>query len=192
VRDELEMYRTALGWLVERGRPAEAAEIAYGLMFFWLIRGYGAEGLHWYERILAQAPVPPAAESRCLLGSAVMAYTRGEVGRSRARLTCALERAQAAGQAEIVVQAENLCGYVELAAGNLDAARQCFTRSAAGFRELAIPWGSGNALIGLASVALRTGDAAEAEPLLDEATSTLRYAGPGSSTCRCTCGPSWP
>jgi hypothetical protein len=32
-------------------------------------------------------------------------------------------------------------GYVELVAGNLDAARQCFTRSAAGFRELAIPWG---------------------------------------------------
>jgi hypothetical protein len=178
VRDELGVYRMALGWLVERGRPAEAADIAYGLMFFWLIRGHGAEGLQWYERILEQTPVPPAAESKCLLGSAIMAYTRGDVGRARTRLTCALERAQAAGESEVLVQAEHLCGYLELASGNLDAARQCFTRSAAGFRALAIPWGTGNALIGLASVALRTGDAAAAEPLLDEATSTLRHAGP--------------
>ena len=46
------------------------------------------------------------------------------------------------------------------------------------FRTLAIPWGVGNALSGMAGVALATGDAAQAERLLDEATSVLRHAGP--------------
>ena len=31
VRDDLESYRSALTWLIERGRPAEAANIAWGL-----------------------------------------------------------------------------------------------------------------------------------------------------------------
>ena len=43
-------------------------------------------------------------------------------------------------------------------------------------------WGSrgalGNSLTGMAAVALATGDAAQAERLLDEATSVLRHAGP--------------
>ena len=32
VRDDLESYRAALTWLIERGRPTEAADIAWGLM----------------------------------------------------------------------------------------------------------------------------------------------------------------
>ena len=60
----------------------------------------------------------------------------------------------------------------------LTAARERFTRSVEGFRALAIPWGIGNSLNGMAKVALATGDAAEAERLLDEATSVLRHAGP--------------
>ena len=78
----------------------------------------------------------------------------------------------------MVAQAEHLFGHVEHAAGNVDAARDWFARSVEGFRALAIPWGAGNALSGMATVALATGDAAEAERLLDEATSVLRHAGP--------------
>ena len=51
VHDNLESYRDALTWLIERGRPVEASDIAWGLMFFWLIRGHGAEGLWWYKRL---------------------------------------------------------------------------------------------------------------------------------------------
>ena len=71
VRDDLENYRGALTWLIERGRPAEASDIAWGLMFFWLIRGHAAEGLRWYEQILNLPSLPPAAESRALVGAAV-------------------------------------------------------------------------------------------------------------------------
>ena len=39
VREDLESYRVALAWLIDRDRPADASDIAWRLMFFWLIRG---------------------------------------------------------------------------------------------------------------------------------------------------------
>jgi ATP/maltotriose-dependent transcriptional regulator MalT len=116
--------------------------------------------------------------SRALLGAAFMRCTQGELERARSRLTRALELAHGSGEMEIVVQAQNLFGYIEHAVGNFNAARDRFTRSVEGFKDLAIPWGTGNALSGLAGVFLATGDAARAEDLLDEATSVLRSSGP--------------
>ena len=86
VREDLESYRGALTWLIDRGRPAEASDIAWGLMFFWGIRGHAAEGLQWYEQILNLPSLPPAVESRALLGAAAMRYTQGELGHARTAL----------------------------------------------------------------------------------------------------------
>ena len=71
VRDDLESYRGALTWLIERGRPAESANIAWGLMHFWVIRGHAAEGLQWYEQILNLPSLPPVHESEALVGAAM-------------------------------------------------------------------------------------------------------------------------
>ena len=178
VRDDLENYRGGLNWLIARGGAVEASTIASRLMFYWLIRGRTAEGLQWYEQILNLPSLPPAAESRALVGAAVMCYTRGEPERARTSLTRALALAHAAGDMNVVVQSENLLGHIENAAGNVNAARERFSYSVESFRALAIPWGTGNALIGMAGVALATGDVDSAERLLDEATSVLRHAGP--------------
>ena len=178
VRDDLESYRGALTWLIERGRAAEAADIAWGLMYFWVIRGHAAEGLQWYEQALTLRSLPPVPESRALVGAAMMWYSLGELGRAGIALTRALELAHAAGDPEMIVQAEHLLGHVEHAVGNTTAARARFTRSVEGFRTLGISWGVGNSLNGMAKVALSVGDATEAERLLDEATSVLRHAAP--------------
>jgi ATP/maltotriose-dependent transcriptional regulator MalT len=79
---------------------------------------------------------------------------------------------------EMLAQAENLLGRVEHSVGNVEAARERCARSAERFRALALPWGLGSSLTGMATVALATGDPAQAERLLDEATSVLRHAGP--------------
>jgi predicted ATPase/DNA-binding XRE family transcriptional regulator len=178
VRDDLENYRCTLAWLIERRRPAEACTIAWGLMFFWLIRGRAAEGLRWYDQTLTLQPLPPAAEARALLGSAVMWYAQGEFDRVRVALTRASALARESGDTDVAVQAGNLFGHLEHRSGNIEAARDRFTTSVEGFRTLAIPWGVGNALIGLAGLALATGDTGRAETLLDEATLVLRDAGP--------------
>src|SRR5262249_31579766 len=59
-----------------------------------------------------------------------------------------------------------------------NAARARFDRSLETFRSMALPSGIGNALSGMASMALAAGDAGRAELLLDEAAAVLRQAGP--------------
>lgn len=177
-REDLASYRTALTWLIEQRRPVEAAEIAWGLMIFWVIRGHAAEGLRWYDQILNLPFLPPGAESRALLGASAMLYTQGELGEALTRVARGLTLAESIGDREAIVQAEWLLGYIEHAAGNLDAAREWFRRTLEGFTGAAVSWGTGDVLTGMAWVALAAGDNDEAERFLDEASASLHDAGP--------------
>ena len=176
VHQGIETHRTALIWLLERGRPDEAAEIAWRLIGFWMIRGYAVEARWWYQEVLSKAAVSPSAKARALVGTAMMSYTQGELARARTDTQQALELAP--DDVSVVAPAEIMLGHVEYAAGNITAARDRFTNSVEIFRAAAIPWGEGNALTGLAGVAVASGDTAEAGRLLDEATTVLRQAGP--------------
>jgi predicted ATPase/DNA-binding XRE family transcriptional regulator len=178
VRQDLESYRAALTWLIDRDRPAEASEIAWSLFFFWAIRGHAAEGIRWYEQILNRHSLPRAVEARALLGTGAMRYTQGELAHARSAVTRALALAHETSDMVMVARAENLLGDIDHSVGNGDAAREHFARGVEGFRSLALPWGLGNSLTGMATVVLATGDAAHAERLLDEATSVLRHAAP--------------
>ena len=178
VRVDLESYRAALAWLLDRGRPEEASHIAWSLFFFWAIRGHAAEGLGWYEQILSRPSLPPVVESRALVGAGAMRYTQGDLVGARTALTRALALAHETGDMVMVARSENLLGDIEHSVGNADAAREHFARSIEGFRALALPWALGNSLTGMAAIDLATGDAAHAERLLDEATSVLRQTAP--------------
>jgi predicted ATPase/DNA-binding XRE family transcriptional regulator len=173
VRADLDNYRCAMSWLIECGRAAEASDIASALRYFWLIRGHAAEGLRWYEQVLRMPSVSRAAESKVLVGAAVMWFAQGELDRARTALERTVRLAFGAGDMAIVADAEYTLGHVERAAGNVNAARDWFINSLEGFRALNMPSGAGKALTGMAAIALATGDAAEAERLLDEATSVL-------------------
>ena len=177
IRDDLENYRTTLDWLIERERSADAADVAWNLLFFWLIRARGIEALQWCQRVLNLPRVPPRTEAKALVGGSVMLFTQGQVVQAREWLT----RALALGpdiDADVRAMAEILFGHVEQSGGHLEAARQRFTASLDQFRTLSSAWGIGNAFMGMASVALASRDIVTAERLLDEATSALQQAGP--------------
>ncbi len=176
VRDDLESYRVALAWLVDRGRAGDACEITWQLHFFWLIRGRAAEGIRWFERCLNVTPLLPSVESRALVGAAAMLFTQGDLARARAWTTRALTLD--AVDLDVAVMAGHLLGHVERAHGNLEAARERFLSSAEGFRALSNDWGVGNALLAQASVALADGDLEQSDRLLDDATAVLRHCGP--------------
>jgi predicted ATPase/DNA-binding XRE family transcriptional regulator len=177
-RRNLESHRRALAWLIEQGRAGEASDIAWSLMFFWLIRGHAAEGLRWYEQILDLPSLPPLVEARTVLGAAVMRYIQGDHSRSRSGAIRALAIAGRIGDGDVNAQAQHLLGYVEYALGDMLEARRRFVLSVEEFRTLASPWGAGHALTGLASVALATGETGEGGRLLDDAESALIGAGP--------------
>ena len=178
VREDLESYRGALTWLIEHGRTDEAAEIAWDLKYFWLIRGHAAEGLGWSEQILHLPSLAPAAELKALAAAAVLWYTQGELARARAALDRIMVLAHHTDLVDVVAQAEHVFAHVEHASGNVSAARERFARSLASFRTLEFPAGIGTALSGMAVLDLATGGASEAERLLDEAARELRHAGP--------------
>jgi predicted ATPase/DNA-binding XRE family transcriptional regulator len=178
VQEDLETYRSALRWLIERDRPAEAAHIAWNLMWFWIIRGHSTEGLRWYQQILEMPSLPPAAAATTLIGAASMWYTQANLEDARRALTRALVLAQESADRDAIVQAEFVFGHVEHTAGNLSAARDRFARSVEGFRAAGNPWGTGHVLTAMAWVALASGDTSEAESLLDQADPVLRDAGP--------------
>jgi tetratricopeptide (TPR) repeat protein len=108
----------------------------------------------------------------------MMSYMQRELERARTAGERALGLAGSAGDVGLVAMAEILLGHVAYAVGDLSGARDRFTESLGKFRTLAIPWGVGNALTGLAVVALAIDDHRQAERLLDEATSVLPRAGP--------------
>jgi predicted ATPase/DNA-binding XRE family transcriptional regulator len=178
VREDLDSYRAALAWLIERGRATEASHIAWSLLFFWMIRGHGAEGLRWYEEILSIPHVSPSIESQARAGAAVMCYPLGNLERARAEGMRARELAAATGGADVVPVVDLALGHVEQFTGNILAARERFSASIPSFEQLKSPWGAGNALSAIAWLALGAGDDAEAQRLASEADVALRGAGP--------------
>jgi predicted ATPase len=178
VRDDLEHYRRALAWLIERGRAGDASDIAWHLMWFWVIRGHTIEGLQWYEQILHLPSLPAAAAPRMLVAGAAMSYVQGEVESARTALARALALAHGGGDMDMIAHSELVLGHVERSTGNFAAARERFAHSLEYFQSRAMPWATGNALAGMAAIALATGDTREAERLVDEATSSLHHAGP--------------
>jgi predicted ATPase/DNA-binding XRE family transcriptional regulator len=178
VRDDLESYRGALTWLIARNRAAEACDIAWSLFFFWGIRGHASEGMRWYDQILDRRPVPPDVECRALLGTGAMRYTLGEAAHARTAVMRSLALAHQTEDMLMVARAENMLGDIEHSLGNTAAAREHFARGVEQFRMLGLPWGLGNSLTGMAGVVLETGEIAQADALLDEATSVLRQTAP--------------
>ena len=182
VRDDLESYRAALAWLIERRRGAEAAHITWKLLWFYVYRGHAVEGLRWYGQILELPSLPAAAECRTLAGSSAMWFTLGAFEDCRTAATRAFACAQACGDLETASYAELLLGHVAYGVGDGATARECFTGSLRGFRAVSIPWGIANAVMGMAAVALASGDTEETDRLLHEADTMLQRVGPWFSS----------
>jgi tetratricopeptide (TPR) repeat protein len=179
IREELEIYRAVLAWLIERGRRADACDIGWGLGLFLLIRGHTTEGLHWYGQMLTGAALlPPVAEAKALVGAGLMHWAKGAFDQARSARRRATVLATNAAADDMVIHAESVLGHVESAAGNLDGARELYSRAVAGYRTLGLPWGVGTALNGMAGLALAAGDTDDAQRLLDEASHALRESGP--------------
>ena len=167
--------------VAHRARPSRRS-VRYRVgtdVLLGLIRGHGAEGL-WRDHETRKLPsLPPATESRALVGAAAMCYTQAKLSRARTALTRAALLAHDSGDVELVVIAKHRVRVCRIRRWKCRRGPRLFyPGSVAGSQALATPWCLGNALYGMAAIALTTGDAGHWERLLDQATSALRHAGP--------------
>jgi len=177
VRDDLENYRAAMAWLMERGRPADACGIAFHLMFFWTIRGHATEGLQWFSRLADLPSLTGSGRVSALAGAAVTAYVQGDLDRARD----VGERALAlSGETSSLSAAfaENISAHVDIAVGSHAGARRRFARACERFEQLGLAWGVATSLAGSALVAAATGDLDDVERYLAAAREPLLKSGP--------------
>jgi predicted ATPase/DNA-binding XRE family transcriptional regulator len=180
VHEELENYRASLTWLIGQGRAAAAAEIAWGLMFFWLIRGHVAEGLEWFEATLKLRSLPAASESRALTGMALMRFSQGNVEAARTAVRRAWEISHPAGDDTSFTgaAAADIAARVEQSLGHRTEALEWFARAIERYDATGASWGTGNALIGMSAVAMEMEDDEHAARCLDKAALRLQHSGP--------------
>jgi hypothetical protein len=75
-------YRIVLARLIEQSRPTEAADIAWRLVFFWLIRWHTAEG-SVVRADSHSAELVPARSQSTRWGRRDVVYAQAEIPRAR-------------------------------------------------------------------------------------------------------------
>ena len=176
-REDLESYRVTLAWLIQQGEVGKAADIAWALLMFLVIRGHATEGRRWFETLLEHS-LSSAAEGQSLIGAGTLQYLHGDLPRAHDTLLRAVALARDRDLPGLHAHAAMILGHVEYSMGNFETARTLFALSARQFHGRAEPWVVGNALGGLAWVALADGDRAEAEQRIPEAAGVLKEWGP--------------
>ena len=176
-REDLESYRVTLAWLIDQGEVAKAADIAWALLMFLVIRGHATEGRRWFETLLEHR-LTPIAEAHTLIGAGTLQYLHGDLPRARDTLLRAVVLTRDHDLPSLHAHATLVLGHVEYSMGNFEMASTLFARSGRQFHGRAEPWVVGTALGGLAWVALAQGDHSEAEQRIAEAAGALEATGP--------------
>ena len=109
---EHDNFRTALGSGL-RSDPAGALRLACSLWWFWMIRGYFAEGLRWLGEALDAAPEPTPDRARGLFGlGALCVRSLGDLARTVRYGREALGVASASGDARARARALERLGVM--------------------------------------------------------------------------------
>ena len=76
--------RAALSWAASSGEIETELRLTNALYYFWIVRGYLAEGTRWLEGVIARSgAAPDALRAGALYALAGFVYRRGEYERSR-------------------------------------------------------------------------------------------------------------
>ncbi|SEK79652.1 Predicted ATPase [Blastococcus sp. DSM 46786] len=170
--------RAAFGWFLGHGDPDSVAVAAWGIRWFWHIRGFQAEGRRWMREALAADGLSPRGRARARLVEGQCAFGQGAWEEALATLAVATEEVAAADvDPEIAAVTAAIAGHAAIGAGDFPAAARWSERADAAYRDLDDPAGAGIAALVPVQVAAASGALADADLLLDTAEQLLRRAG---------------
>jgi non-specific serine/threonine protein kinase len=167
---EHDNLRAALEWgLSSAGNADEGAELAGALWWFWVKRGYFAEGQRFLERAAACGRgAPPAVRAKVLLGLGSMTFFQGDFARACAVLGECAGLARATGDAGVVSFALGISAIAAKEIGDQAASAALAEEANAAGRACDVPWMRGPSLSCLAYEALDRRDFARAARLHEE------------------------
>jgi predicted ATPase/DNA-binding SARP family transcriptional activator len=185
VRADLDNFRSALAWTIERGDTARALTLAGGLGWFWWCDGGVGEGAAWLEAALALAgPAPAATRAVALTWSAYLGVSGGKAEAFGARSRDALEIAAGADPMTDGTTAF-LIGVLDVARGDLDRAAQLFERARRAYASVDNEWARAAATFSEGRALWLTQQTGEAGPRLQEAAEGLRRCGDRIGAAMC-------
>jgi non-specific serine/threonine protein kinase len=180
VAGDLDEYRAALQWSVERGRWADYLAIAVGVFNYWDVQGAAGEARLWLERGLRRSPagaVPPWLRARALgcLGQAL--WRQGETVEALRLNEEALAIYRECQDREGIAWTQINLGAVAYGRGEFAAARSYWEDALREERLLGNPRNVATLLSNLGALAQRDGDSDRAVSLLEESVAICRDHG---------------
>jgi predicted ATPase/DNA-binding CsgD family transcriptional regulator len=171
---EIDNFRAALSWAIERRDPSAALDLAGALVHFWGMRGHLRTESVWLERALAIASdsasdIDPALRARALGILGVVAYEAGEHGRAADRLDASLTILRQLGDLKGEANVLSNLALVALDEGDYGRARSLNEASLVLRRGFGAENVIGLALNNHADVLNALGDHEAARAALDEA-----------------------
>jgi non-specific serine/threonine protein kinase len=124
--------RAALRWCAESGRIETGLRLAYGVWYFWHVRGFWREGLDWFDRLLDTGqPVAPAIRARALHAAGTIASTLGDLEGAAERLEAAIAFSREMGEWDRVAASLNNLAAVLESRGDYGGARALYEEALA-------------------------------------------------------------
>jgi predicted ATPase/DNA-binding CsgD family transcriptional regulator len=132
---ELENFRAALRWAIERGDGDLSLRISGSLELFWAWRGLLREGRRWLEAARAVGTESPSlVRAKALASEGTLAMLLGDYAESRIRLQQALALAEAGGDRALTARVLTRFGALAAYQGDAAEARELLERSVSLYR----------------------------------------------------------
>jgi predicted ATPase/DNA-binding CsgD family transcriptional regulator len=175
--------RAALRWLLDHDETELALRLATALGYFWLDRGYIAEGRRQLEEAVIKVPeADPRLRARSLsrLG-ALLIWMDDQAEHPRAVLTEALELARSVQDPLTIARSLSLLGVLGVLTKESDQGRRYLEESLTFSQEVGDDWGIASTLVYLGAEEVRQGRRQEGMRLLEDSVARYREIGDGSA-----------
>jgi non-specific serine/threonine protein kinase len=175
--------RAALRWLLDHDEGELALRMATALGYFWVARGYIAEGRRQLEEAVIKVPAAdPHLRARALsrLGT-LLVWMADEAEHPRAVLSEALELARSVQDPLTIARSLSLLGVLGVLTREWDQGRQYLNEALTFSQEAGDAWGIAYTMTCLGAVELWQGHHQEAMPLLEDSLARYREIGEGSA-----------